>query len=248
MALARFRVTGFGPNVSASELQAALSTQLALDDVVLDVRSLKKRSDGICEAVFELPNVEADMVRGPMKQAKVFIGATMVLNFKEVTGQTEPLSPRTEPGTQTDLDRTRVVRQGPDAVEQSAPSTSLNDITQVVPRQGLGNSEDPGSPNTIKNLSLRQEKPEPPDRGRPSHTSSFSIEERLHALRQELGAPEFDSKDVVSKDHAIERQSMGPDMAHCSNVLPLIYDMFAGGPTDGEPKSTRACQAPCAIQ
>merc|ERR1719210_2184697 len=86
--LARFRISNILPDVTHAELLDSLSRQLALDDVVLNDRALRPAGDGeMQEAEFELPNDEADIIRGAMKESKVFIdrlGRTMVLRFTEI--------------------------------------------------------------------------------------------------------------------------------------------------------------------
>lgn len=83
--LVRFRVTNIALGVGYNELLDALSNQLALDDVVLHGDTLK--SDGLTqEAEFELPNLEADLVRGPMRNSRIrFDSTSMVLRFEELS-------------------------------------------------------------------------------------------------------------------------------------------------------------------
>lgn len=80
----RFRVTNIAAGVTGSALLEALTSQLALDDVALVWGSLKKVEDGTQEAEFDLPNEEAELLRGPMSQAKVHIGGPMIVRFSEL--------------------------------------------------------------------------------------------------------------------------------------------------------------------
>lgn len=87
---ARFRITNVAKSVSHDELLEALTMQLALDDVRLVPHSLKldvSTGGEMQVAEIELPHDEADLVRGPMRQPKVFIealGITMVILFEEL--------------------------------------------------------------------------------------------------------------------------------------------------------------------
>lgn len=79
----RFRVTGFDAETTAPEVYDALAKQLALEDVNLDKGSLKSAGGGKqCE--FELPDEEADLLRGPYASCKVGIRGITELQFKEI--------------------------------------------------------------------------------------------------------------------------------------------------------------------
>mmetsp|Transcript_4591 Transcript_4591/g.9387 ORF Transcript_4591/g.9387 Transcript_4591/m.9387 type:complete len:330 (+) Transcript_4591:53-1042(+) len=86
----RFRITNIANGVSYDELLEALSTQIALDDVCLLRHTFKPDShaDGETQvAEMELPSDEAELLRGAMQQAKVFVqrlGITTVIHFSEL--------------------------------------------------------------------------------------------------------------------------------------------------------------------
>lgn len=79
----RFRVTGFDADTTAPEVYDALAKQLALEDVNVDKGSLKSAGGGKqCE--FELPDEEADLLRGPYACCKVAVRGITELQFKEI--------------------------------------------------------------------------------------------------------------------------------------------------------------------
>mmetsp|Transcript_126407 Transcript_126407/g.369342 ORF Transcript_126407/g.369342 Transcript_126407/m.369342 type:complete len:316 (+) Transcript_126407:106-1053(+) len=86
----RFRITNIANGVSYDELLEALSTQIALDDVRLLRHTFKldPHADGKTQvAEMELPSDEAELIRGAMQQAKVFVqrlGITTVIHFSEL--------------------------------------------------------------------------------------------------------------------------------------------------------------------
>lgn len=86
MPLVRFRVVGFDEHTTAPEVYDALSKQLALEDVRVDQGSFQsvggRGETKQCE--FELPDEEADLLRGPYAQCKVGIRGITELEFKEI--------------------------------------------------------------------------------------------------------------------------------------------------------------------
>lgn len=98
--LVRFEITNIAKNVSYDELLEALTKQLALDDVDLITDSLKpdgNATGGDTQAAeLAIPDDEADLLRGPMQEAKVFVeslGITTIIRFREVSGK-ETAAPR----------------------------------------------------------------------------------------------------------------------------------------------------------
>eukprot|EP00928_Gymnodinium_smaydae_P021270 TRINITY_DN18281_c0_g1_i1.p1 TRINITY_DN18281_c0_g1~~TRINITY_DN18281_c0_g1_i1.p1 ORF type:complete len:177 (-),score=35.76 TRINITY_DN18281_c0_g1_i1:57-587(-) len=83
MAVARFHVSNISPDVNEPELYEALTDQLGLEDVTLLDASLADAGDGTQIAEVELPDAEADLLRGPYREAKVYIRRTLILRFAE---------------------------------------------------------------------------------------------------------------------------------------------------------------------
>mmetsp|Transcript_59706 Transcript_59706/g.129326 ORF Transcript_59706/g.129326 Transcript_59706/m.129326 type:complete len:214 (+) Transcript_59706:15-656(+) len=190
-AQAKFKVWNIGRDVTAEELSEALSTQLALEDVNLDMSSLKLSVDGRTqEAEFQLPDEEADLVRGPMSEAKVFIeriSSTVVLKFSEI---------------------------GKERKAPSAPSRSLMGgpfSTQPIEKAQKG-------PSTVPR-SAEPEPLEPSRRIGQSaleHQKKVSVMRQM--FNEDPPSPRAVSK-FEDPDERKERGSIGPEMANCSRFL-----------------------------
>lgn len=96
----RFRIKDLDEKVGYDELLEALTEQVAIDDAKIDEKSLRPNGDGTLMVEFEVSNAEATLLRGPMKQAKIFIASlrrSMMIGFEEVkpgggggSGSSEP--------------------------------------------------------------------------------------------------------------------------------------------------------------
>eukprot|EP00928_Gymnodinium_smaydae_P044852 TRINITY_DN29939_c0_g1_i1.p1 TRINITY_DN29939_c0_g1~~TRINITY_DN29939_c0_g1_i1.p1 ORF type:complete len:192 (+),score=48.32 TRINITY_DN29939_c0_g1_i1:146-721(+) len=100
MPAARFRISGIASDVTFQELQKALESDLCLEGVALVPNSLRPAASADSgdaatqEAELELPHDEADLLRGPMKEAKIRLRSTMLLRFDETAARTEPRASR----------------------------------------------------------------------------------------------------------------------------------------------------------
>lgn len=84
MPLVRFRVAGFDEHTTAPEVYDALAKQLALEDVSIDKDSFQSTGGGGKQCEFELPDDEAELLRGPYACCKVGIRGITELQFKEI--------------------------------------------------------------------------------------------------------------------------------------------------------------------
>lgn len=86
MPLVRFQVAGFDEHTTAPEVYEALAKQLALEDVRVDQDSFRAVGGrgGCKQCEFELPDEEADLLRGPYANCKVAVRGITELEFKEI--------------------------------------------------------------------------------------------------------------------------------------------------------------------
>jgi len=260
--VARFRLTNINLDVTAQEIIEALGGQLALDDVVLDEKSLRKNgADGFntLEAEFELPDDEADLVRGPMRDSKVFIRRTIVLHFEEIKDGRGSGGPSRSTGS-----------SGSHRISFPPPK---KDSPEPTPRCGVPDAprEDQLSESSsrkwasAKDLGLddgdRGDKDALITSGRQEDTGTekfadLSIEERAKKVRELTAGTwkhtqQADTDDGPSEGGAVEvrgrqsigpdgRPSIGPEMAYCSRLWTVSSNENAAG-TDGEVKQARSC-------
>lgn len=81
---ARFRIRNIPANVKWEELEEALEEQLVLEDIKMKEPPLELGANGLYETEVELPDEEGDLLRGPLKQAKVHIREIFQLDFQEI--------------------------------------------------------------------------------------------------------------------------------------------------------------------
>mmetsp|Transcript_112532 Transcript_112532/g.195309 ORF Transcript_112532/g.195309 Transcript_112532/m.195309 type:complete len:288 (+) Transcript_112532:50-913(+) len=91
--IARFRVSNLGPQVTCEDLQTALERQLGLSSVRVLPGSLRPEGfGGMQEAQFDLPSSDAALLRGPMREARVYIGETLKIRFEELPMSLESMA------------------------------------------------------------------------------------------------------------------------------------------------------------
>eukprot|EP00931_Biecheleriopsis_adriatica_P105398 TRINITY_DN79958_c0_g1_i1.p1 TRINITY_DN79958_c0_g1~~TRINITY_DN79958_c0_g1_i1.p1 ORF type:complete len:150 (-),score=25.85 TRINITY_DN79958_c0_g1_i1:22-471(-) len=127
----RFCVTGVPADLNEAELQHALVEQLGLDDIVLHRDSLKEDPAGDNESMraeFELPDEEADLLRGPYQEAKVYVRRTIRLQFAEV-----PKHMPKQPKQADDLPDDLTSLDTPTTALWSCGDSSSGSVSSVMP-------------------------------------------------------------------------------------------------------------------
>jgi len=252
----RFRVTNIDEEVTCLELQEALTSQLALDNVQLDAGSLSRTGDGKQEAEMELSHEEAAFVRGPMREAKVFIGRTMVLHFEELTkdrGRSRPTvsgapgNPFATHSTQH-LRRTSTVSATSPEPEPRISSWDLDPRTDSKPSRSTRPKQ---ASNQEQGLFLGRRSIE--ERQRRIDALRADEAERTHTLQPvpvssdrlaDRSAQHSITSRNSSRGEQEPRPSVGPELAYCSRFLPEGL----GGLPGEEPKLMRACTNNCVLQ
>lgn len=237
--LARFLVSGIPRGVTAAELEEALQDQLYLDGVELERGTLRRDDGGEGqEAEFEIPDEEADLVRGPMKESKVFFerfGTSTVLRFNQIGRQGAPAAKSTrEAGAQGAGPRLHRPGDSPELPQRS-----------TRPSSGYEGGEPRFPAPSDDNIALTlPENAVPPRANKAGDQKSRKAEELRRHIAEDPPSPGRGPPDARWRDngHDDARHSVGPEMAHCTNVFGGgVGDDGEGQDQSAEPKYFRAC-------
>mmetsp|Transcript_109871 Transcript_109871/g.309880 ORF Transcript_109871/g.309880 Transcript_109871/m.309880 type:complete len:275 (-) Transcript_109871:206-1030(-) len=270
--LVRFRVSNVGLDVTVEQLLEALTVQLALEGVSLDAGSLVKSGEGQSqEAEIALPEDEAEVLRGPMSEAKIYVGRTMAISFKEVSPPPrsskrvadQRASSEIVPSAKA-LSRNNGRRAGalprPDVTSGGSTSSSAAAAGHGGPLQPhvTDSGRALGAPRFAP-LQVDDEEEVTDDSDAETPKKEPDAEERreldearrkvqLHTLRMQIrDDPPSPRAHMNPSRHREQdsRISLGPELALCSRWLSQPPPSSAAA---GDPKASRACSTPCTVQ
>mmetsp|Transcript_29728 Transcript_29728/g.81408 ORF Transcript_29728/g.81408 Transcript_29728/m.81408 type:complete len:209 (+) Transcript_29728:112-738(+) len=137
----RFRLEHPGTDVNEHELLEALTEQLNLDDVKLVAGSIQEVPDGVQVAEVELPDEEAEILRGPYREAKIYIRRTIIVRFTELPNVGGKATPIRTGSTQSTAP--------PISESTSVTSCTTNSESATSSKPFLASTNSGGAPSTL---------------------------------------------------------------------------------------------------